>query len=615
MLFGITPTLHLHAAVAAEEAGPATLTYHPLELLEFDYIWDFSGHTTGNITKSGDEITQCDNTGTQASSGGHAVRTSSGAASVGPDHVDAIAEHGYLRAAECYTPSGGTGRGLQAELPTEIGGTSARSVVTVWSLDYTLDGGNGNAPLGLVGDSGTDHSFLKWSGSNYNFQGGNWRSTNINFDNEEDDDYVGLRIAITSWTSRKTACYESDSSTTYTTINSHKRPVDTVNFGFQGSAYRSLRGHLIMAGIILKDLTESEVNSLGRALCFACSGNSTAQTSQTKLPKTWSNVDFSTSHASLSHEPFLYGDFQTASTVTTSTDEEAFTCDTDDEIEVASDNTISAGDHVTLSTTGTLPTGLRPGNYYVRSRNSTTLTLVSDYDDVWDATAALSISSGTGTGVHTLSRSLIESISCDHNAVRHFDASGTKATYIASSGAQPGRFVGNAASNGSYVWTNASEQNDGSIMIVARKYGSGSNSGRAASVGSQSAGDQWIEFGGVAGRARSRYAGSIVTCGTSSNPSYTDGEIFVAYFVADSSSGHRLRIFDADTGVWTESSLDSSSIGEKFYERWQNISIETGSKMEILELVYVEAAMSVADHNTNNAAFSSTYGFQHSDLS
>ena len=613
-IHGVYPSIAQPSSAAAAEPGRVQLTYHPLELFDFDFIWDFSGHTTGNITKSGDEITQCDNTGTQASSGGHAVRTSSGAASVGPDHVDAIAEHGYLRAAECYTPSGGTGRGLQAELPTEIGGTSARSVVTVWSLDYTLDGGNGNAPLGLVGDSGTDHSFLKWSGSNYNFQGGNWRSTNINFDNEEDDDYVGLRIAITSWTSRKTACYESDSSTTYTTINSHKRPVDTVNFGFQGSAYRSLRGHLIMAGIILKDLTESEVNSLGRALCFACSGNSTAQTSQTKLPKTWSNVDFSTSHASLSHEPYAYIDNQTNDNLTTSTDDETFSVDATDTLTIASSSTVAAGDKLVVSTTGTLPTGLATStDYFVHSRpTSTTIKLSSSYANVWAGTE-MSITSGTGSGTHTLTRTLVDKIDCDTNAVRHFDPSGSnKVTYIESSGAQVGALLGSSASSGSYSWTNASEQDDGSIVIVGRKHSSASHSARSCSVGSASGGDQYIEFGGASGRARAKFAGGLVTC----SGSFSDGELFVAYFTFDSASaGHELHVYDTSTQTWTSSGADTSSTGEVFFERWQKLGVEVGSKLEIMECIFFENHLTTANINTNNSALASSYGFTHSDLS
>ena len=590
MLFGITPTLHLHASAAAEP-GPAVMDYHPLgaDQFAFEYIWDFT--SASSLTKSGDEIVAVANTGS-AGSDGDMAPFSSGNGDIGPEVKSAEAASGYLPGVSFYQDSSGI-RSLHVDFDSDI---TVRSAVCVWEINHDLGTTpTTNSPFGIGNQDGSvDMAMIKWSnttGNNYNWQGGSWRSTNVPI-GDSSDDFRGLRIMVLSWPgsgSRRIACWDSNTSTTYSSFNSTPKDVDRIIAGMRsqhsnGGSCRSLRGSMWLLGVTSKSLTQSEVNSLGRSLCWMFSGNAAAQAASASLPLVWddTDIDFSTSHASLSHEPFLYGDFQTASTVTTSTDEEAFTCDTDDEIEVASDNTISAGDHVTLSTTGTLPTGLSPGNYFVRSRNSTTLTLVSDYDDVWDATAALSISSGTGTGVHTLSRSLIESISCDHNAVRHFDASGTKATYIASSGAQPGRFVGNAASNGSYVWTNASEQNDGSIMIVARKYGSGSNSGRAASVGSQSAGDQWIEFGGVAGRARSRYAGSIVTCGTSSNPSYTDGEIFVAYFVADSSSGHRLRIFDADTGVWTESSLDSSSIGEKFYERWQNISIETGSKMEIL---------------------------------
>ena len=53
MIFGITPTLPLHAAAAAEEAGPATLTYHPLEdLFDFEYVYDWTN--SSNLTMSGD---------------------------------------------------------------------------------------------------------------------------------------------------------------------------------------------------------------------------------------------------------------------------------------------------------------------------------------------------------------------------------------------------------------------------------------------------------------------------------------------------------------------------------------------------------------------------------
>ena len=610
-IHGIYPSIAQPTSAAAEEPGPANLTYEPVSLFAPTYWWNFTD--AESLTLSSGEITGCSNSG--SASGGDATRENS----VGPDWSDAIEYCGYHKGAEIENTISGGGTSKTMEATVSISPwDEPRSYLVVWSTDDGLNtSGTTRCPVAFQGTDGADASVVALSTTaDYQFHGSHLRSTNGL--TQVDDIFRAALITgrTGQWNRRRITSYVSNSSSVTSSLSVSQRVVDTVIIGrFSSSAGRTLRGYIFEIAVFPFILSASEANSLMRALCYKYSGNSSAQSAQSSLPITWVDSDWSTSHASLSHEPFLYADFQTASTVTTSTDEEAFTCDTDDEIEVASDNTISAGDHVTLSTTGTLPTGLSPGNYFVRSRNSTTLTLVSDYDDVWDSTAALSISSGTGTGVHTLSRSLIESISCDHNAVRHFDVSGTKATYIASSGAQPGRFVGNAASNGSYVWTNASEQNDGSIMIVARKYGSGSNSGRAASVGSQSAGDQWIEFGGVAGRARSRYAGSIVTCGTSSNPSYTDGEIFVAYFVADSSSGHRLRIFDADTGVWTESSLDSSSIGEKFYERWQDISIETGSKMEILELVYVEAAMSVADHNTNNAAFSSTYGFQHSDLS
>ena len=98
--------------------------------------------------------------------------------------------------------------------------------------------------------------------------------------------------------------------------------------------------------------------------------------------------------------------------------------------------------------------------------------------------------------------------------------------------------------------------------------------------------------------------------------SFSDGELFVAYFTFDSASaGHELHVYDTSTQTWTSSGADTSSTGEKFYERWQELGVEVGSKLEIMEAIFFEQAHTIANINTNCSELASAYGWTHSDLS
>ena len=623
MIFGITPTLPLHAAAAAEEAGPATLTHHPLEdLFDFEYVYDWTN--SSNLTMSGDEIVAIANTGS-AGSDGDMAPFSSGHGDIGPEIKSAEAACGHLPGANFYQDSSGI-RSLHVDFDSDI---TARSMVCVWEINHDF-GTNptANSPFGIGNQDGNvDMCILKWSnttGNNYNWQGGSWRNTNVPI-GDSSDDFRGLRIMVLSWPgsgNRRIACWDSNTSTTYSTLNSTTRDVDRIIAGMRvvagdGGSCRSLRGTMWLLGVTSAVLSQSEVNSLGRALCHMFSGNATAQSESASLPLVWddTDIDFSTDHDDFSHMPYAYIDTgQSADNLTTSTDAETFTVDATDTLTIASSSTVAAGDKLVVSTTGTLPTGLATStDYFAHSRpTSTTIKLSSSYANGWAGTA-MSITSGTGSGTHTLTRTLVDKIDCDTNAVRHFDPSGSnKVTYVESSGAQVGALLGSSASSGSYSWTNASEQDDGSIVIVGRKHSSASHTARSCSVGSASGGDQYIEFGGASGRARAKFAGGLVTCSSS----FSDGELFVAYFTFDSASaGHELHVYDTSTQTWTSSGADTSSTGEKFYERWQELGIEVGSKLEIMEAIFFEEAHTIANINTNCSALASAYGWTHSDLS
>ena len=612
MLFGITPTLHLHSAVAAQEPGPVSLTHEPVSLFDPTYWWNFTDSSTLTFASDGSEITGCSNSG--SASGGDASRENS----VGPDWSDAITYAGYHKGAEIENTisGGGTAKTLEATVSITPW-DEPRSYLVVWATDDALNSsGSTRCPVAFHGTDGADASVLTSSTTgDYQFMGSHLRSTNGL--TQVDDIFRAALITgrAGQWNQRRITSYVSNSSSVTNGLSISQRVVDTVILGrYSSSAGRTLRGYLFEVAVFPAVLTESESNSLMRALCYKYSGNSAAQSTQSSLPVTWVDSDWSTAHASLSHPPYAYIDNQTNANLTTSTDAETFTVDATDTLTIASSSTVAAGDKFVASTTGTLPTGLATSaDYFVHSRpTSTTIKLSSSYENVWAGTA-ISITSGTGSGVHTLSRTLVEKIDCDTNAVRHFDPSGSnKLTYNASSGAQVGALLGSAASSGSYSWTNASQQDDGSIIIVGRKYSSASHSARSCSVGSASGGDQYIEFGGSSGRARAKFAGVLVTCSSS----FTDGELFVAYFTfksSGSSAGHQLHVYDTSTQTWTSSSLASDSAGEVFFERWQKLGVEVGSRLELMEAIFFEDCLSdPTDLNTNNSAIASSYGFTHS---
>ena len=624
-LHGIYPSIaQPTSAAAAEEAGPATLTYHPLEdLFEFEYVFDRTNPS--NLTMSGDEIVAIANTGS-AGSDGDMAPFASGHGDIGPEIKSAEAASGHLPGAKFYTDASGI-RSMHVDFDSDI---TVRSAVCVWEVDHGLGTTpTTNSPFGIGNQDGNvDAAMLKWSnttGDPYKWQGGNMRNTNVPL-GDSSDDFRGLRILVYSWPgtgNRRLACWDSNTSTTYSSFNSSTKDVDRIIAGMRsqhnnGGSCRSLRGNLWLLGVTSAVLSQSEVNSLGRALCHMFSGNATAQSESDNLPLVWddTDIDFSTDHDDFSHMPYCYCDVgQSDSNLTTSTDDETFSVASTDTLTIDSSSTLAAGDKIVVSTTGTLPTGLATStDYFVHSRpTSTTIKLSSSYANVWAGTA-ISITSGTGSGVHTLSRTLVEKINCDTNAVRHFSPSGSnKLTYVESSGATAGALLGSAASSGSYSWTNASQQDDGSVIIVGRKHASGSSSGRACSIGSASGGDQYIEVGGSSGRVRAKFAGGLVTCASS----FSDGELFVAYFTFDSSSGHQLHVYNCSSSVesWTSSSLDTSSAGEKFYERWQELGVQVGSRMEIMEAIFFEQYHNTANINNNCSALASTYGWTHSDLS
>ena len=619
-LHGIYPSIAQPTSAAAEP-GPAVMDYHPLgaDQFSFEYIWDFT--SASSLTKSGDEIVAVSNTG--SASDGDMAPFASGHGDIGPEVKSAEAASGHLPGAKFYTDASGI-RSMHVDFDSDI---TVRSAVCVWEVDHGLGTTpTTNSPFGIGNQDGNvDVAVLKWDSSgDYKFQGGNLRNTNIPL-GDSSDDFRGLRILVYSWPGtghRRLACWDSNTSTTYSSFGSNPKDVDRIIVGMRSQhsgagSCRSLRGNLWLFGVSSAPLSESEVNSLGRALCHMFSGNATAQSESASLPLVWddTDVDFSVNHSDLSHMPFAHIDTgQSADNLTTSTDAETFTVDTSDVLTISAASTIAAGDKIVCSTTGTLPTGLSAStDYFVHSRpTTTTIKLSSSYANVWSGTA-ISITSGTGSGVHTLSRSLVDRIDCDTNAVRHFDpVNGNKLTYVQSTGAQVGALLGSAASSGSYSWTNASQQDDGSVIIVGRKHASGSGSGRACSIGSASGGDQYIEIGGSSGRARAKFAGGLVTCASS----FTDGELFVAYFTFDSASaGHELHVYDTSTQTWTSSGADTSSTGEVFFERWQKLGVEVGSKLEIMECIFFENHLTTANINTNNSALASSYGFTHSDLS
>ena len=78
----------------------------------------------------------------------------------------------------------------------------------------------------------------------------------------------------------------------------------------------------------------------------------------------------------------------------------AFTIDTDNTFTTTID--IPTGTKVVVSTTDTLPTGLAVDtDYWAIRTDATTITVASSYLNAWSGTA-VSVTSGTGTGTHTI---------------------------------------------------------------------------------------------------------------------------------------------------------------------------------------------------------------------